>query len=76
MVRAVAAVFRATRRSGFRDRDRDRPGQWISLDGPRTVRLPFRHLGADPAAGPNHTGEPAVASRYAPVPVAGTASAQ
>ncbi|MFD3807818.1 class I SAM-dependent methyltransferase [Streptomyces sp. NPDC058611] len=68
--RAAVAALRA---AGFRCSARHHR---ISLDGPRTVRLPFRYLGADPAAGPNHTGQPAVASHYAPAPVAGTASAQ
>ncbi|MDR6974644.1 SAM-dependent methyltransferase [Streptomyces sp. 3330] len=37
----------------------------LTLRGGRAVRLPFRYLGADPAAGPNYTGQPAVASYYA-----------
>ncbi|MFF3205070.1 methyltransferase domain-containing protein [Streptomyces sp. NPDC002962] len=36
----------------------------LTLRGPRAVRLPFRYLGADPAAGRNYTGQPAVASYY------------
>ncbi|WP_327183730.1 class I SAM-dependent methyltransferase [Streptomyces sp. NBC_01334] len=36
----------------------------LTLRGPRAVRLPFRYLGADPAAGPNYTGQPAIASYY------------
>ncbi len=32
--------------------------------GPRTLRFPFRYLGADTAAGPNFTGQPAVCSVY------------
>jgi SAM-dependent methyltransferase len=35
--------------------------------GQPPVRLPFRHVGADPGAGPNYTGQPAVASHYRPV---------
>ncbi|WEH41997.1 methyltransferase domain-containing protein [Streptomyces sp. AM 2-1-1] len=38
----------------------------LVLRGGRTVTLPFRYLGADPGAGPNYTGQPAVASFYAP----------
>ncbi|MER6203040.1 class I SAM-dependent methyltransferase [Streptomyces sp. NPDC001586] len=48
----------------------------LALRGPRTVRLPFRYLGADPAAGPNYTGQPAVASYYEPVPVAAVVAPQ
>jgi SAM-dependent methyltransferase len=40
----------------------------LALHGPRTVRLPFRHLGADPRAGPNYTGQPAVAAYYRAAP--------
>ncbi|GAA1374433.1 class I SAM-dependent methyltransferase [Streptomyces beijiangensis] len=36
----------------------------LTLLGPRIVRLPFRYIGADPASGPNYTGQPAVASYY------------
>ncbi|MFJ6437369.1 class I SAM-dependent methyltransferase [Streptomyces sp. NPDC091416] len=39
----------------------------LTLRGPRPVRLPFRYAGADPAAGPNYTGQPAVASYYTQV---------
>jgi hypothetical protein len=35
-----------------------------SPGGPRALRLPFAHLGADPTAGPNRTGQPAPASYY------------
>lgn len=38
----------------------------IRRDGRAVVRLPFRYLGADPAAGPNYTGQPAVQSYYEP----------
>lgn len=40
----------------------------LTCRGPRPVRLPFRYAGADPEAGPNYTGQPAVASYYAPEP--------
>lgn len=40
----------------------------LSLHGARTVRLPFGYIGADPDAGPNYTGQPAVASYYQPLP--------
>ncbi|MFD4871429.1 hypothetical protein [Streptomyces sp. NPDC058412] len=40
------------------------------------MRLPFRYLGTDPAAGPNYTGQPAVASYYEPVPVAAVVAPQ
>ncbi|MEU4098666.1 class I SAM-dependent methyltransferase [Streptomyces sp. NPDC026673] len=36
----------------------------LTLTGPRTVSLPLRYIGADPAAGPNYTGQPAVAAHY------------
>ncbi|MFJ9022352.1 class I SAM-dependent methyltransferase [Streptomyces sp. NPDC102259] len=36
----------------------------LILRGGRTVRLPFHYLGADPTAGPNYTGQPAIASYY------------
>lgn len=68
--RAALAVLRA---AGFRYSARHHR---LSLHGPRTVRLPFRYLGADPAAGPNYTGQPAVASYYEPVPVAAAGAPQ
>jgi hypothetical protein len=36
----------------------------LTLDGPRAVTLPYRFLGADPDAGPNYTGQPAVHSYH------------
>ena len=36
----------------------------ISCDGPRTLTLPFAYVGADPAAGPNYTGQSVVGSHY------------
>uniref|UniRef100_A0AAU2K241 Class I SAM-dependent methyltransferase n=1 Tax=Streptomyces sp. NBC_00049 TaxID=2903617 RepID=A0AAU2K241_9ACTN len=70
---AGRAALAALRAAGFRYAARHHR---ISLQGPHTVRLPFRYLGADPAAGPNYTGQPAVASHYAAVPVAGAHTPQ
>ncbi|MER5433164.1 methyltransferase domain-containing protein [Streptomyces sp. NPDC002588] len=36
----------------------------LTLRGGRGMGLPFRYLGADPDAGPNYTGQPAVGSYY------------
>ncbi|MFG2948804.1 class I SAM-dependent methyltransferase [Streptomyces adustus] len=36
----------------------------LTLRGGRSLALPFRYVGADPAAGPNYTGQPAVGSHY------------
>ncbi|MEU2630736.1 SAM-dependent methyltransferase, partial [Kitasatospora sp. NPDC007106] len=58
-------VLAALRAAGFRYDARRR---LLTLQGGRRppVALPgFRYLGADPAAGPNWTGQPAVASYYA-----------
>ncbi|MFG2981863.1 class I SAM-dependent methyltransferase [Streptomyces sp. NPDC048258] len=68
--RAAVAALRA---AGFRYSARNHR---LSLHGPRTVRLPFRYLGADPTAGPNYTGQPAVGSHYVPAPVAAAGPAQ
>ncbi|NUK01075.1 hypothetical protein [Streptomyces lunaelactis] len=38
----------------------------LTLRGARRVDLPWSYLGADPHAGPNYTGQPAVASYYQP----------
>ncbi|MFF4234201.1 class I SAM-dependent methyltransferase [Streptomyces sp. NPDC001820] len=38
----------------------------LTLRGPRRAHLPWSYLGADPHAGPNYTGQPAVASYYQP----------
>ncbi|MDX3539695.1 methyltransferase domain-containing protein [Streptomyces sp. MB09-01] len=70
---AGRAALAALRAAGFRYSGRHHR---LSLHGPRTVRLPFRYLGADPAAGPNYTGQPAVASHYEPVPVAAAGAPQ
>ncbi|MFD3454647.1 class I SAM-dependent methyltransferase [Streptomyces sp. NPDC058691] len=58
-------VLAALRAAGF---TYDSRRHLLTLRGPRTVRLPFRYLGADPAAGPNWTGQPAVASYYRAAP--------
>ncbi|MFS0694469.1 class I SAM-dependent methyltransferase [Streptomyces nitrosporeus] len=60
-VPAGRAAVRALRAAGFRYSARYHR---LSLRGAREVRLPFRYLGADPAAGPNYTGQPAVGSYY------------
>ncbi|MFT5681160.1 MAG: SAM-dependent methyltransferase [Myxococcota bacterium] len=36
----------------------------VRCRGQSTAKLPFDYLGADPAAGPNYTGQPAVNSHY------------
>jgi SAM-dependent methyltransferase len=41
----------------------------LTCRGPRDLRLPYRYLGADDQAGPNFTGQPAVDSYYAPIPL-------
>ncbi|MGI5455810.1 class I SAM-dependent methyltransferase [Streptomyces sp. CA-249302] len=61
---AGRVVVPALRAAGFRYSARHHR---LTLDGGRRVRLPFRYLGADPAAGPNYTGQPAVGSHYTPV---------
>ena len=38
----------------------------IACRGRKTLRLPFTYVGADDAAGPNYTRQPAVHSRYRP----------
>ncbi|MCY0934921.1 class I SAM-dependent methyltransferase [Streptomyces sp. H34-S4] len=69
--RAAVAALRA---AGFRYSARHHR---VAFDGPgRAVTLPFRYLGADPGAGPNWTGQPAVGSHYAPAPVAEAEGAQ
>lgn len=55
------ALNTALQKNGFiRDHRRRR----ISQTGNGSVSLPFRYLGADDAAGPNYTGQPAVDSYY------------
>ncbi|WP_157531973.1 MULTISPECIES: trans-aconitate 2-methyltransferase [unclassified Kitasatospora] len=58
LARPVLAALRA---AGFEYRARR---HLLTLDGGRTVRLPFDYLGADDTAGPNYTGQPGVASHY------------
>nr|SCN11973.1 ubiquinone biosynthesis methyltransferase UbiE [Kitasatospora aburaviensis] len=58
---AARPVLAALRAAGFEYRARR---HLLVLDGARALRLPFAYLGADPAAGPNYTGQPAVASYY------------
>lgn len=60
---AGRTALTALRRAGFGYGSRNHR---LTLRGGRATRLPFRYLGADPAAGPNWTGQPAVASHYAP----------
>lgn len=59
---AGRAALSALRASGFAY---DPRRHLLTLQGPRTVRLPFTYTGADPQAGPNYTGQPAVGSHYA-----------
>ncbi|WP_416976356.1 class I SAM-dependent methyltransferase [Streptomyces sp. T028] len=60
--RAVVAELRAT---GFAY---DSRRHLLTLQGARlttaTTALPFTYMGADPTAGPNYTGQPAVGSHY------------
>jgi len=55
------AVLKALRGGGLTYDSRRR---LLSGTGRRALRLPFRYLGADDAAGPNYTGQPAVNSCY------------
>ncbi|WP_405768125.1 class I SAM-dependent methyltransferase [Streptomyces sp. NBC_00080] len=59
---AARGVVSALRAAGY---DYSPRHHRLTLRGARAVRLPFRYLGADPAAGPNYTGQPAIASHYA-----------
>ncbi|SDM67994.1 Methyltransferase domain-containing protein [Streptomyces sp. cf386] len=58
---AGRAAVSALRSAGFRYSARHHR---LTLEGAREPSLPFRYLGADPAAGPNYTGRPAVGSHY------------
>ncbi|MFF2749275.1 class I SAM-dependent methyltransferase [Kitasatospora sp. NPDC058048] len=58
---AARAVVAALRSAGFEYRARR---HLLVLDGGRKVALPFAYAGADPAAGANWTGQPAVGSFY------------
>jgi hypothetical protein len=60
---ASRPVLAALRAAGFHYSARDHR---LSLRGGRRISLPFTYLGADPHAGPNYTGQPAVASYYRP----------
>ncbi|MER5221830.1 class I SAM-dependent methyltransferase [Streptomyces flaveus] len=64
---AGRAAVTALRTVGFRYSARHHR---LTLQGARSIRLPFRYLGADPAAGPNYTGQPSVTSHYDPDEVA------
>ncbi|MGW3412323.1 class I SAM-dependent methyltransferase [Streptomyces sp. NPDC000888] len=57
-------VLAALRAAGFHYSARHHR---LSLQGGRPITLPFSYLGADPHAGPNYTGQPAVASYYRPL---------
>ncbi|WP_406404844.1 class I SAM-dependent methyltransferase [Streptomyces sp. NBC_00879] len=57
------AVLAALRAAGFTYSARHHR---LTLRGPLRVDLPWSYLGADPHAGPNYTGQPAVASYYRP----------
>ncbi|MHA5052660.1 class I SAM-dependent methyltransferase [Streptomyces sp. SD15] len=58
---ASRPVLAALRAAGFAYSARHHR---LSLRGGRSITLPFTYLGADPHAGPNYTGQPAVASYY------------
>ncbi|MER7756049.1 class I SAM-dependent methyltransferase [Kitasatospora sp. NPDC097643] len=58
---AARPVVAALRAAGFAYHPRR---HLLVLDGGRSVHLPFTYTGADPSAGPNYTGQPAVASHY------------
>ena len=60
-VSAPESVVAALRAAGFHYSPRH---HLLTLRGARTLTLPFRYTGADPTAGPNYTGQPAVASHY------------
>ncbi|WP_406194530.1 class I SAM-dependent methyltransferase [Kitasatospora sp. NBC_01560] len=62
---AARPVLAALRTAGFGCRARR---HLLELDGGRAVRLPFACLGADPAAGPNCTGQSVVGSYYRAAP--------
>ncbi|MDN3355634.1 hypothetical protein [Actinomadura sp. DC4] len=65
------ALMDAARRPAGRDASRSSAAPTIppaagSRYGGGEVRFPYRYLGADDRAGPNYTGQPAVASYYEP----------
>ncbi|MEU1511893.1 methyltransferase domain-containing protein [Streptomyces sp. NPDC005811] len=59
---AKRQVLAALRAAGF---TYDARRHLLTLRGARRPALPFTYLGADPTAGPNYTGQPAVGSHYA-----------
>lgn len=59
---ATSVLVRAFKAVGL---NYDRSRRIVSCHGHRTVHLPYVYLGADDSAGPNFTGQPAVASIYA-----------
>lgn len=60
---AGRAAIAALRAAGF---GYDPRRHLLTLRGARTTALPLTYVGADPAAGPNYTGQPAVGSHYTP----------
>ncbi|MFI7501482.1 methyltransferase domain-containing protein [Streptomyces sp. NPDC049687] len=58
---AGRAALAALRAAGFAY---DSRRHLLTLQGARTVEPPFTYVGADPEAGPNYTGQPAVGSHY------------
>ncbi|WP_369229659.1 trans-aconitate 2-methyltransferase [Streptomyces sp. R21] len=60
---AGRAAVAALRTAGFRYSARHHR---LTLEGARQVVLPLGYVGADPGAGPNYTGQPAVGSHYSP----------
>jgi len=60
-VAGAADLVDALRRRGFAY---DARAHRVTLHGGRDVVFPYRYLGADDTAGPNHTGQPAVRAHY------------
>jgi SAM-dependent methyltransferase len=61
--RPIRGLAAALRRAGL---DYDPRRRRVTCTGPRALVLPYAYLGADDRAGPNYTGQPAVASYYRP----------
>lgn len=59
---SATGVIRALRQAGFRYSPRSK---LLEKEGRCELQLPLVYLGADDAAGPNYTGQPAVDSYYA-----------
>lgn len=59
---SATSVIRALRQAGFRYSPRSK---LLTKEGRCELQLPLVYLGADDAAGPNYTGQPAVDSYYA-----------